>query len=108
MQSSCYRQRALLDPSSGVGEDHTWGIFAQEGTGTMAVAVNTLAHTTILDAVADTAGSPATLQPATIVQAASAPRRGPRWRVPVGSDERSTPLVVEPKACAAWETIARQ
>ena len=52
----------------------------------MSAAVNSLARTTVLDAVADTAESTCGLKAATVDNAAieTMLRRGRRWRVPAG------------------------
>lgn len=77
----------------------------------MSVALNTLARTTVVDAVGDTADSGSALRPAAIDNAAieASLRRGRRWRVPAGIAEDSLPLVIAPSTIpTSWEAQARR
>ena len=77
----------------------------------MSVAVNTLARTTVMDAVGDTAGSISSLRPGTIDNAAieALIRRGRRWRVPAGLADDSPPLMIEPQTgSVSWDAKARR
>jgi len=73
----------------------------------MSAAVNSLARTTVLDAVADTAESTCGLKAATVDNAAieTMLRRGRRWRVPAGMADDLPALVIDheaaPSTCAA-------
>jgi hypothetical protein len=77
----------------------------------MSVAVNTLARTTVLDAVGDTAGSSSVLRPATIDNTAieGMLRRRRRWRIPASIVDDSPPLVIEPQTIpSAWDVKVRR
>jgi hypothetical protein len=77
----------------------------------MSAAINTLARTTVLDAVADTAGSPSGLKPAKIDNTAieAMLRRGRRWRISAGMADDAPPLVIEQQAAAStWDARFRR
>jgi hypothetical protein len=75
----------------------------------MSVAVNSLARTTVVDAVGDTAGSASSLRPAAVDNAAieSLLRRGRRWRIPASIAGDSPSLAIEPQT-ASWDRRARR
>lgn len=68
----------------------------------MSVAVNTLARTTVVDAVGDTSSSASSLKPAAVDNAAieALLRRGRRWRMPASIVDDTPPLLIAPKAPA--------
>lgn len=77
----------------------------------MSSAVTTLARTTVLDAVGDTAGSAPSLHPPTIDNAAieGLLRRGRRWRMPTNLGDGVPPLVIEPQVSAdSWRKRLRR
>lgn len=76
----------------------------------MSGAITTLARTTVLDAIGDTAGSASSLRPGAIDNAAieSLLRRGRRWRIPSRLGEQPVTLVVDSNPAAAGTTRFRR
>lgn len=78
----------------------------------MAVGTRTLAHSTLLDSLGDTAGSASSLKPATIDSEAieALLKRGRRWRMPAPIVATGSPLpAIEPTSgIATWDRRLRR